>query len=113
MFVARCSACHQPPGTPDSLNQGGLPDYPRLAGDTLVMGRDPSTVLHILLQGAESPVTANESTTFSMPGFAAMTDGEVADVATYIRNSWGNRAPPVSPDMVAKLRRAILATPDG
>jgi mono/diheme cytochrome c family protein len=111
LFVARCSYCHQPPGTPDTLKEGDLPDYPKLSGDTLVMGRDPTTVLNIILAGAESPVTANEHTTFSMPAFPALSDGEIADVATYIRNAWGNSAPSVSGSDVGRLRRAIAATP--
>jgi mono/diheme cytochrome c family protein len=32
-------------------------------------------------------------------------DSEIASVATYVRNAWGNSAPPVSPAQVAKLRR--------
>jgi mono/diheme cytochrome c family protein len=88
-----------------------LADYPKLGGDTLVMGRNPTTVLHIILAGAESPATANEHTTFSMPAFAYLTDGEIADLATYIRNSWGNRASAVAGGEVGKLRRAIAAAP--
>jgi mono/diheme cytochrome c family protein len=111
VFVARCSYCHQPPGTLDTLNEGGLPDYPKLPGDTLVMGRDPTTVLRIILEGAASPVTANERTTFSMPAFGTLSDGEIADVATYIRNAWSNRAPSVTAADVAKLRSAVAAAP--
>jgi mono/diheme cytochrome c family protein len=111
VFVARCSYCHQPPGTLDTLNEGGSPDYPKLPGDTLVMGRDPTTVLNIILAGAESPVTANERTTFSMPAFGTLSDGEIADVATYIRNAWSNRAPSVTAADVAKLRSAVAAAP--
>jgi mono/diheme cytochrome c family protein len=32
-------------------------------------------------------------------------DQEIADVATYIRNAWGNAAPVVTPEQVAKARR--------
>jgi mono/diheme cytochrome c family protein len=71
------------------------------------MGRDPATVLHIILAGADSPVTKNENTTFSMPAFSTLSDGEIADVATYIRNSWGNRASSVSDSQVSGLRGAI------
>ena len=34
----------------------------------------------------------------------AMTDAEIAAVLTYIRNSWGNEAPMVTKEMVAKVR---------
>jgi mono/diheme cytochrome c family protein len=48
-----------------------------------------------------------------MPALGTLTDGEIADVATYIRNAWGNRAQPVLPGAVAKLRNEIAATPEG
>lgn len=51
VFVQSCSACHlrSDPTSPR--------DYPQLGGDTLVMGRDPTTVLRIVLAGAQSAVT--------------------------------------------------------
>jgi mono/diheme cytochrome c family protein len=113
IFVARCSACHAPPGQKPAAGPAGTPaDYPQLAGDTLVVGRDPTTVLRIILGGAQSPVTENERTTYSMPGFAALSDEAVADVATYIRNTWGNHAPSASKADVTRLRRAMAQTPD-
>jgi mono/diheme cytochrome c family protein len=107
IFVAQCQACHQPPGQPDQPGASPLPDYPKLAGDTLILGRDPTTVVRIILQGAESPVTPNEKTTYSMPAFATLSDEQVAAAATYIRNSWGNRAEPVTPHRVRTLRAEL------
>ena len=107
VFVKNCKVCHAPPGQPDQIGPGPLPDYPKLGGDTLVLGRDPTTVLRIILEGAPSPVTPNEKTTYSMPSLATLSDKEVADAATYIRNSWGNRASPVSMSEVKALRAAI------
>jgi mono/diheme cytochrome c family protein len=107
VFVQNCHGCHAPPGQPDQPGPGPLPDYPKLGGDTLVMGQNPATVLRIILQGAESPVTPNEHTTYSMPSFATLGDREIADVATYIRNSWGNHAEPVSRSEVRSVRTKI------
>ena len=107
IFVAQCQGCHQSPGEPDQFGAGPLPDYPKLAGDTLILGRDPTTVVRIILQGAESPVTPNEKTTYSMPAFATLSDGEIAAVATYIRNSWGNRADPVTSRAVTAMRAQV------
>jgi mono/diheme cytochrome c family protein len=42
-----------------------------------------------------------------MPAFPVLSDKELADVATYIRNSWGNHAEPVSASDVRSLRRAL------
>jgi mono/diheme cytochrome c family protein len=111
VFVARCSFCHQPPGRADQPAPGRPADYPKLAGDTLVLGRDPTTVVRIILQGAQAPTTPDGKTTFAMPGFPVLSDAQIADVATYIRNSWGNRAPAVSARAVGALRHAIAVTP--
>jgi mono/diheme cytochrome c family protein len=46
-----------------------------------------------------------------MPAFGTLSDGEIADVATYIRNAWSNRAPSVTAADVAKLRSAVAAAP--
>jgi mono/diheme cytochrome c family protein len=40
-----------------------------------------------------------------MPGYPKLSDQEIADVATYIRNAWGNAAPAVTLEQVAKARR--------
>lgn len=105
VFVQNCAVCHQPHGRPDQ--PGSLPGYPKLPGDTMILARDPSTVIRIILEGAQSPVTPNEGTTFSMPSFATLSDAQIADAATYVRNSWANRALPVSAGQVRRLRAAI------
>jgi mono/diheme cytochrome c family protein len=107
LFVNHCAICHQT--QPQQTDR--LADYPELAGDTLVMGRDPTTVVRILLEGAQSPVTTHEHTTYSMPSFSALSNRDIADVATYLRNAWGNRASPVDRSRVRDLRRAIASEP--
>ena len=107
LFVDHCAICHQTP--PQQTDR--LADYPELAGDTLVMGRDPTTVIRILLEGAQSPVTTHEHTTYSMPSFSALSDRDIADVATYLRNAWGNHASPADQSRVRDLRRAIASEP--
>lgn len=107
VFAQHCKICHQPPEEPIQPGAGSLPDYPRLGGDTLILGRDPTTVLRIVLEGAASPVTPNGRTTYSMPSFATLADDKIAAVVTYIRNSWGNRASPVPASVVKRLRARI------
>lgn len=98
IFVTRCSVCH---------SRAHVRDYPALAKNTLVQSRDPRTLLRIILQGASSADTKQGGSGFSMPAFPVLSDTELADVATYIRNSWGNRAEPVSASAVASLRDAL------
>lgn len=100
IFVARCSICHT-----RSSAQG----YPTLAGNTLVQSRNPHTILRIILQGASTAATKTAGSGFSMPAFPVLSDRELADVATFIRNSWGNRAEPVSARDVKSLRKVLKA----
>jgi len=59
-----------------------------------------------VLDGAETITTARAPNTGSMPPYARkMSDQDVADVITYIRNAWGNAAPAVTPAEVAKARK--------
>jgi mono/diheme cytochrome c family protein len=97
VYVARCAVCHE--------KHNG--DYPSLARNTLLDVPDATTTLRVILQGSQSPAIGGQPGDFSMPAFPVLADKELADVATYIRNSWGNRAPSVSAADVKKLRKAI------
>lgn len=101
IYAVNCSACHNGDGS----GQGQL--FPRLAGNSVVQQGDPTTLIHVVLAGSQGAVTAAAPTTPAMPSLAfRLTDQQVADVLTYVRNSWGNAAPAVTPDAVAKQRRA-------
>jgi mono/diheme cytochrome c family protein len=105
VYLAECQGCHAADGQPkDGSRSAG---YPSLAGDTLVMGRDPTTVLRIILTGGTAPPVAGKPKVKPMPAFARLDDGMIADVASYIRNDWGNRASPVDATEVHALRQAL------
>jgi mono/diheme cytochrome c family protein len=107
VFTARCVTCHKP-----LQEVGALPDYPQLAGNTSVVERGPTSVLRVILEGGPSLADASLHKK-PMPPFAKLSDGDIADVASYVRNAWGNRASPVSATDVHILRRSIAATPGG
>lgn len=98
-----CSACHKPDGT-------GVPNLiPDLTQAATVNTGDPTTVLRVILQGAQSVATDREPTGPAMPAFGwQLNDAQVAAVATYVRNH-GGKAPPVSEDAVRKQRAALDA----
>jgi mono/diheme cytochrome c family protein len=101
-----CIACHLPTGA-------GIPTvYPPLAGSEIVTG-DPRRLARILLHGLQGPVEVRGMTYNNlMPGLAAQfNDAEFAAVLTYVRNSWGNTAPPVPASAIAAERAANRATP--
>jgi mono/diheme cytochrome c family protein len=102
IFADSCSACHQADGS-------GVPRmFPPLAGNANVQSRDPTTIIRVILQGAQTAPTDKAPTAFSMPAFDwKLDDGQIAAVASYVRNTWGNSAPPVGPDQVGSLRKAV------
>jgi len=99
VFVNNCAACHR------STGSGYTETFPALALSSTVNTQDPSSLIHIVLTGAEMPWTRAAPTHYAMPGFAhRLSDQDVADVLTFVRSSWGNKAPAVTAPMVAKGR---------
>jgi mono/diheme cytochrome c family protein len=99
IYAHACISCHESDGS------GAPRIYPPLPGNALLQSADPASTLRIILDGAQTVTTPRAPNTGSMPGYKQLSDQEVADVTNYIRNSWGNAAPPVTPDQVAKARR--------
>ncbi|MEA2864278.1 MAG: hypothetical protein QOC84_2234 [Bradyrhizobium sp.] len=100
VYARSCIACHEADGS------GAPLIYPPLPGNANLQAADPSSTLRIILDGAQTVTTPRAPNTGSMPAYARqMTDQHIADVANYIRNSWGNAAPIVTPAQVRKARR--------
>jgi mono/diheme cytochrome c family protein len=99
IYEKHCADCHQPDGT-------GVPRvYPPLAKNRSILGAHPNNPVRMVLLGGFPPSTEGNPRPYGMPPFAyELSDREVAAVVTYIRQSWGNAAPPVSPVEVAALR---------
>jgi mono/diheme cytochrome c family protein len=99
-----CSACHRSDGK-------GVPYmFPNLSEAATVSAENPDTVLHVLLQGAQSVSTNEEPTGPAMPAFAwQLDDAQIAAVATYIRNHFGKGASAVSTADVTKARSDLAA----
>jgi mono/diheme cytochrome c family protein len=99
-YASRCAGCHGADG------KGGAARFaPVLDGSALAQAPDPTTVLRYLLGGARTPVTEAQPTPAQMPAFAEkLDDSALADVASYIRAAWSNRASSVSPAEVARVR---------
>ncbi len=101
---SHCSTCHQ-------SNGEGLPNlYPPLNGSLWATGSEDRLV-KIILDGLHGTIEVNGKT-YSSPPLPPMTgfrqllnDAEIAAVATYVRNTWSNRAKPISPKKVASVRK--------
>lgn len=102
VFQDYCTACH----LERARGQPGM--FPPLGGSALAQQRDPTTVMRLILAGGRTAPTLSRPSFQSMPSFAwKLDDHQIADVATYVRNSWGNRAEPVDPSAVSKLRAKL------
>ena len=104
IYAAQCARCH---GDDGITGKGKTDGYPSLAGNTMLLSHDATSVLRIILTGGDAPPAAGHPPLHAMPGFGRLDDGQIADVATYIRNAWGNAARPVSATDVHVLRKAL------
>lgn len=101
--LAACFGCHGAAGE-------GVPNLgPPLDESEWVTGK-PETLIKVLLHGLSGPIIVAGQTynpVADMPGLSqnpTITDENLADIATYVRNEWTNKAPVVKPDLVKKLR---------
>lgn len=102
IYVDNCSACHRSDG------RGVSRLFPPLVGDTVAQSPDPTTIARLILTGARSIPTPGAPTPLAMPPYGAkLSDAQIAAVATYVRNSWGNAAPTVAASQVARLRHRL------
>lgn len=100
LFAKNCAACHQVSGK-------GIPGaFPPLAGNSNL--KDTKLVVRTIHDGKSGPITVKgakfEST---MPPIGAgFSPGQIAAVATYVRNSWGNSFGAVTKSEVLALLQA-------
>ena len=100
-----CMTCHQADG--NGLSASG---FPPLAGTPWVTGSE-ERLIKLVLKGMQGPI---EVLGRKYPGQVPMTpfegmlkDQDVAAVATYVRNAFGNRASVVTAEKVAAVRASV------
>ena len=102
LYEAHCASCHGA----DGRGVGGF--FAPLADNPAVTLDPPVNVVQVLLGGAFAPSTAGNPRPFGMPPFAnTLNDENIAAVASYIRNAWGNQAPAVRPQDVNRWRGSV------
>ncbi|MEO0039155.1 MAG: hypothetical protein RIS38_103, partial [Verrucomicrobiota bacterium] len=103
VYARTCIACHQPTGL-------GLPPvFPPLANAPIVVA-NPELPVKFILQGLMGPITVNGMAYNSMmPPVAGLSDADIADVLTYVRQSFGNQGNPVTAEQVKAIRDANAA----
>lgn len=94
-YLNNCASCHQ-------LNGKGIAgQVPSLAGNGSVLAKGSQDVIRAILGGMEA-----RGSYAPMPAVGhGLTDQQIADVTNYVRQAWGNKAPPnASPGAVGTLR---------
>jgi mono/diheme cytochrome c family protein/glucose/arabinose dehydrogenase len=98
---AHCATCHQPDG------KGLDPAYPPLHDSIFVHG-NPERLIKITLYGLMGPMELHgkkyDGKVPMTPFGGLLNDKEVADVLTYVRNSYGNKATAITPEQVKTVR---------
>ena len=99
-------------GAPNATSANGAgmpPTYPPLANNQSIAMEFPVNPMRMVMFGGFPPATRGNPRPYGMPPFAqTLSNEEIAAVVTYIRQSWGNRAAPVSPADVDKFRTVPL-----
>jgi mono/diheme cytochrome c family protein len=92
VYEQRCADCHGDDG------RGVAGIYPALAGNRAVTMDSPANVIAAIASGGYPPATPGNPRPFGMPPFGhELTPDDLAAVTTYVRGSWGNDAPQVTP----------------
>lgn len=99
IYEQQCASCHGDKG------QGVPSIYPGLAGNRALLVDSPNNLVQIIRKGGFLPSTQGNPRPFGMPPFEQVLGNEdVAAVATYVRQSWGNSAAAVSTFDVHRVR---------
>ena len=103
LFSGTCSVCHQ-------TNGAGLPGvFPPLAKSDY-LAADPKRAIEILLHGLTGKISVNGGDYNSvMPPMSQLNDDAVANILTYVLNTWGNPGGRILTDEVKKARAAKTA----
>ena len=107
IFQDLCSACHK-------ANGRGVPYLiPDLDASSAVAAPDATTLIRVVLRGAQTVATKEEPTSPAMPAFGwQLSDAQVAAVTTYISNTWGHAAAAVTERQVREARNNLAARSD-
>ena len=102
LFESHCLNCHQPNGQ-------GLPGlYPPIAKSDWVTG-DAKRLIAILIRGANGPIVVNGNHYDGIMPPSGLDNRQIAEVLTWIRGNFGNKAEPVDVESVRQIREALPA----
>ncbi|TDU31066.1 mono/diheme cytochrome c family protein [Panacagrimonas perspica] len=102
-YAKHCADCHGEQG------EGHAPSAPALAGNRALTMSSSVNPIRTILYGGYAPGTTGNPQPFGMPPYyAQLSNGEIADILSYLRTSWGNQAAPVADYEVQRQRTGPL-----
>jgi mono/diheme cytochrome c family protein len=107
-YTQGCIACHGVDGQGAAAPDENGMLAPPLAGSRRLTD-DKATPLRIVLKGLVGPHDFGRTYPNEMASFAWADDAFLSSVLTYARQAWGNRAPPIKPEDIAKMRKELEA----
>lgn len=97
IYGRTCFACHQ------SAGQGVPGAFPPLAKADY-LNADVPRAIDIVMHGKSGEITVNGKKYNSVMTAQGLSDREIANVLTYVYNSWGNNGTEVTEEMVSQVR---------
>jgi alcohol dehydrogenase (quinone), cytochrome c subunit len=99
IYLGACASCHGADG------KGQAPFMPPLAGNPAVLDANPSSLINLVLNGADPLVVKGVPDAYRMPQFRVqLNDEAISGVLSFVRAAWGNGATAVTTEQVKKLR---------
>lgn len=97
LYLQKCILCHQ------SAGQGTPGVFPPLAKSDFLMA-DPERSIRAICEGLSGRIVVNGAAYNNYMPPVALNDAQVADVLTFVRNSWGNQGAAITAEQVGKVR---------
>lgn len=102
LYLDNCAACHRT----DAKSNAKV--FPALSGNPTVLAGNPESLIRLVLAGSKLPSTKEAPSPLGMPGFGwRLSDDEIAQLLSFVRQSWGNQASTVAPAQVMSVRKLI------
>jgi mono/diheme cytochrome c family protein len=101
LYARHCLSCHQADG------RGVRNMQPAIAGGTWVQGDVRALALFVMSGGFDSASRKDSDMGNVMPAFRQLSDAELAELLTYVRQKFGNGASAVSAAEVAEARTSL------
>lgn len=97
IYASNCIACHMENG------EGMAGVFPPLKNSDYL--KDKKKIIQAMINGLQGEITVNGKKYNSAMPASGLNDSEIADVLTYVNNTWGNKGARITAQEVKALRK--------